>query len=107
MSTFKHSEGLHQLKEPWPENSRLARSPIRNVKPKPQLCTSICYMRERKELTGKYEMTIGALAAFEFPSCFPKELPFAFWLPESSETRDGDNGKKQLKTAEKDTIVLF
>ncbi|KAI8545777.1 hypothetical protein RHMOL_Rhmol07G0064600 [Rhododendron molle] len=66
-------------------------------------------MRETYELTGKYEMTIGAVADFEFPSPFrvPEELPFAFWLPESSETRDGDDGKKQLKTAEKDTIVLF
>lgn len=52
-------------------------------------------------------MTIGALADFDFPSPFPEELPFASWLPESSETRDGDDGKKQLKTAEKDTIILY
>lgn len=50
---------------------------------------------------------IGAPDDFGFLSPFPEEGPFAFWLPESSETREGDDGKKQLKIAEKKAIVNF
>ncbi|KAH7863979.1 hypothetical protein Vadar_024288 [Vaccinium darrowii] len=64
------------------------------------------YKREGKELTGKYGTTIGAPNDFKLLSPFLEDCPFSFRLPESSDTRDDTNSRKQLKTAEKKTIGL-
>ncbi|GMP41608.1 hypothetical protein CsSME_00011653 [Camellia sinensis var. sinensis] len=66
------------------------------------------YKRESCELTGKYDTTIGApFDDFEFLLSFPIEAAFTCWLLASSETCSGDDGKKQLKMAEKRTILCI
>ncbi|CAL5330857.1 unnamed protein product [Camellia sinensis] len=66
------------------------------------------YKRVNCELTGKYDTTIGApFDDFEFLLSFPIEATLTCWLPVLSETRAGDDGKKQLKMAEKTTIFCI
>ncbi|KAH7863804.1 hypothetical protein Vadar_022206 [Vaccinium darrowii] len=66
------------------------------------------YKREKFELTGKYDTTIGAPDDLDdFFSSFREEPTLDLLLPASSETCDDNDGcMKQLKIAENRAILI-